>query len=47
MKKKENKAETKSSSKPEKIGADESLSRMKDFTNRKEQIIADIRTRKN
>ena len=38
---------SKNTSKPEKITAEESLSRMKDFTKRKERIIADIRARQN
>jgi hypothetical protein len=37
----------KKSSKPEKISADESLARMKDFTKRKEKMIAFIIASKN
>jgi hypothetical protein len=37
----------KTSSKPEKITGEEALSRMKDFTRRKEKIIAAIRKSKN
>ena len=47
MKREKSKKQSKASSKPEKIGAREALTRMKDFTRRKEQIIADIRARKN
>ncbi len=37
----------KDSSKPEKISAEESLTRMKKFSERKEKMIADIRESKN
>ncbi|HEY8560976.1 MAG TPA: hypothetical protein VIL74_11445 [Pyrinomonadaceae bacterium] len=47
MKKEEKKTETKTSSKPEKITGAEALSKMKDFSKRKEQIIAFIRASKN
>ena len=45
--KQDKKKQAKTSSKPEKITAEEALSRMKDFTKRKEQIIDDIRARQN
>jgi hypothetical protein len=47
MKREKTKKQSKTSSEPEKITAEEALSKMKDFTRRKEQIIADIRARKN
>jgi len=47
MKEKKTKKETKTSSRPEKITGAEALSRMKDFTKRKEQIIAFIIKSKN
>ena len=47
MKSEKTKNKAKTSSKPEKITGEEALSRMKDFTKRKEQIVADIRARKN
>lgn len=45
--KQDKKKQAKTSSKPEKLGAQGALSKMKDFTKRKEQIIADIRASKN
>ena len=47
MKREKQKKQAKTSSKPEKITGQEALSRMKDFSRRKEQIIADIRESKN
>jgi len=47
MKQEKKKKDAKTSSKPEKITSEEALSRMKDFSRRKEQIIADIRESKN
>jgi hypothetical protein len=44
---KKQKKQAKTSSKPEKITGAEALARMKDFTRRKERIIADIRESKN
>lgn len=41
------KKEAKNSSKPEKITGEEALTRMKDFSKRKEQIIAAIRKSQN
>lgn len=41
------KQKKKDSSKPEKISAEESLKRMKNFSERKEKIIANIRESKN
>jgi hypothetical protein len=47
MPKKKQKRDAKDSSKPEKISAEESLQRMKTFSERKEKIIANIRESKN
>jgi hypothetical protein len=47
MKREKTKKQAKASSRPEKITGEEALSRMKDFTRRKEKIIADIRASKN
>jgi hypothetical protein len=47
MKEKKTKKQSKASSKPEKITGEEALSRMKDFSQRKEQIIATIIESKN
>ena len=47
MKREKAKKQAKTSSKPEKITGEEALSRMNNFTKRKEQIIADIRESKN
>ncbi len=47
MKREKSKKQAKDSSKPEKITGEEALSRMKDFSQRKEKIIADIRQSKN
>jgi hypothetical protein len=42
MKREKQKKDTKTSSKPEKITAEEALKRMKNFTERKEKMIAFI-----
>jgi hypothetical protein len=47
MKREKSKKQAKTSSKPEKITGEEALSRMKDFSQRKEQIIAAIIESKN
>jgi hypothetical protein len=47
MKQEKKKKPAKTSSKPEKITGEEALSRMKNFSERKEQIIAYIRESKN
>lgn len=47
MKSEKKKKNAKTSSKPEKISAEESLARMKKFSERKEQIIAFIRESQN
>jgi hypothetical protein len=47
MKREKSKKQSKDSSKPEKITGEEALSRMKKFSERKEQIIAFIRESKN
>jgi hypothetical protein len=47
MPKKKQKKAVKDSSKPEKISAEESLKRMKNFSERKEKMVADIRESKN
>ena len=47
MKQEKKQKNAKNSSKPEKITSAQSLSRMKDFSKRKEQIIAVIRESKN
>jgi hypothetical protein len=47
MKREKTEKKAKTSSKPEKITGEEALAKMKDFTKRKEKIIAFIRESKN